>query len=191
MKYLITTLMLTTIAFSQTTMCYKNNWNDPATIEQQIFDGGDCKGINTIEQMKLDGWTIDDIKLSAKNDQINYIYILKKSSTTISKDINYKQISKNIKIQEKQKLEEKQLNRGKEYYIKTCQKCHGKKGKLETSGTSRPLDTLSLEELKISIRGYTLNEYDRGLGILMIPYASLVSEDDLTNIYEYLQSIKD
>ena len=117
---------------AKTTMCYKNGWDDPSNIEQQIFSGGECKGSNSIVDMKKLGWKIEDIKLSTKNDSMNYIYIMKQNSSVslITPKMSYKKIATTMKKEkEKNKLAE-QLLHGEEFYINKCQSCHGKKVKM-------------------------------------------------------------
>jgi mono/diheme cytochrome c family protein len=203
-----------TLVQAKTTMCYKNNWNNPANIEQQIFDGGECKNQFSIKDMKVKGWIIDDIKLQINNDKINYIYILKKESivkqnTTVAptatqkvalqattaipmtaRTIDYKQIAKEMKKQEKETKAIDDLAKGKKYYIDNCQECHGQKGEIESSGTSRALNKLTLDDMEDAIRKYQWNEYDRGMAMVMKPYASRVVSNDLKAIYKYIQSLK-
>ena len=192
MKKIISIIGLLSInLLANTTMCYKNNHNNPATIEQQIFDGGECQGQNSIDDMKANGWEISDIKLSNGDNGFNYIYILKKSSNSkvSNQKIDYQKLSKNLKQTQDKIQYEKDIIDGKRYYTKNCQQCHGLKGELKSMGTSRPLNTLSFDEMVDSIRGYEYNEYDRGMAIIMIPYANLIIQNDLKKISIYLQSI--
>jgi len=188
-------ILYLTSSFAQSTLCYKNNYNDPSVVESTIFNGGKCAGKYSINDMKAKGWKIEDIKITSKNNSMNFIYILNKkenkASNTTNKaiTINYDKLQQKITSHNKQKQELTDLEEGKAYYIKNCQECHGKKGEIEASGTSRALNKITYEEAQAAIRGYTFDDYDRGMAILMQPYASLMVDNNLKQIYKYLQKI--
>jgi cytochrome c553 len=192
MKYM---LLLPFLAFSlnaKTTLCYKNNWNNPATIESQQFQGSICKGKYSIDDMKKIGWKVEDIKISTKNDNFNYIYILKQSDdkNIDVKKIDYAKLEAQMKKAKQQKAIAKNKVAGKNYYIKNCQSCHGVKGEIEASGTSRAINTLSKDEFIETLEGYRHDSYDRGLAILMKPYIAFLDEKKMVSIYNYLQKIQ-
>ena len=64
--------------FAQTTMCFKENHTSMATIESTILDGGLCSSTKTVQDMKNEGWNVDDIKIEKSSKGNNYIYIFKK-----------------------------------------------------------------------------------------------------------------
>lgn len=191
MRYIL--FLLPAFIYANTTMCYKNNWSDPSTIEREKLDGGECKGEKSIENMKKDGWSVDDIKISSGKSGMNYIYILKQSGTSkaVTKDLNT-EVSKSLVSLEKNK-EAKQveadLKEGERFYKLKCVTCHGEKGELKAKGTSRPINTLSIEEIETSVRGYKMDEYNRGLAILMKPYASFLYDERIKQIKLYLDSV--
>jgi len=78
---------------------------------------------------------------------------------------------------------------GKKLYISTCQRCHGTKGEIEASNTSKALNKMTLEEMEVSIREYTIDNKDNGMAILMNPYSDSLSDDDLYNIDQYLKTV--
>ena len=79
---------------------------------------------------------------------------------------------------------------GKSIFTSRCQSCHGAKGQKEAYNRSRPLNSLTLEQMKTSIRGYQNNNYDRGLASLMTPYANQLMMTDVEAIYNYIQTLK-
>lgn len=79
------TLLFTNIANAKNTICYKNNWTSPSTIETIPLDGGECQGKYSVENMKEKGWNIIDIKVETKENSINYSYLL--STNIANKDI--------------------------------------------------------------------------------------------------------
>lgn len=81
------------------------------------------------------------------------------------------------------------LSAGERIFKKKCSKCHGKKGEEKAYNSSRPLNTLSLEDMKYSIDRYNLDDYDRGAAFIMKPYAMSVSHRELKGVYEYIQKI--
>lgn len=196
----ISLLATSTIALAQTTMCFKENHASMATIESTTLDGGLCSSSKSVNDMKKDGWIVDDIKITSTQNGNNYIYIFKKDLPTLSSLDEEKLEQRIMEKLEKRKKEEIEIKKkealaamsrsGKQLYIKQCQTCHGEKGEIRAHNTSRPLNTLSLDDMIISIRDYTLGEYDRGRAFIMNPYAQLISEKDVKNVYAYLKTLK-
>ena len=197
-----------TSLLANTTMCFKENHKSMSTIEQTPLDGGQCAGTNSVANMKAKGWLVDDIKITTTKKGMNYVYIFKTKQQNSSNSFeSYSNTSENQEQMEqrilaklqKQKEEEKiakQLEEkiklqqaGKSLYVNKCQSCHGANGELEARGYSRPLDTLSLEQMQDAIRGYTNGTYNRGLAISMRPIANSISSNDVEEIYSYLSKI--
>ena len=197
----------TTFAFSQTTMCFKEKHDSIATIEDVKLDGGECDSMNSLKDMKNNGWKIEDIKITPKKDSYNFIYILKKQNDNTQ--TNFENYNSNItsneieariikKLENKREAEIKKIeiekklksmSLAKELYVNKCSSCHGKNGEIEAMNVSRNISKLSLDELQKTMRDYTLDDYDRGRAIIMKPYADFVNPEDIKNIYYYLQSI--
>jgi mono/diheme cytochrome c family protein len=78
---------------------------------------------------------------------------------------------------------------GQNLFTSKCAVCHGDQGQKRAYGKSRPLNTLSLEDMTNSIRGYKGGTYDRGMGFLMAPFAN-ISEEEVQGVYEYLQTLQ-
>lgn len=57
-------------------------------------------------------------------------------------------------------------------------------------GTSRPLNTLSADDMKHSIKLYKLDLKNNGNAFVMKAYANMVNDGDLEAIYNYLKSIQ-
>ena len=194
-----TTIFFTTLAFSQTSMCFKENHKDLSTISNTALDGGECKGLYSLEDMKKQNWKIEDINISQNKNKKTYIYIFKKNETTISsldEEKIEKRIMQRLKERKKQEVEEKKQEikytmskNGKELYINKCQKCHGINADIKAQNTSRPLVDLNYSDMKTAIRDYTLDDYDRGRAFLMKPYALMLSNRNLKNVYSYIQSL--
>lgn len=200
-------LATTTLGLAETTMCFKENHKSMATIENTKLDGGLCGSSKTVNEMKNDGWNIDDIKISQANGAMNFIYIFKRGAsnyvasttsapTTESSEAMEARIL--AKLEKKKEEEEKtkkiveqknMADEGQKYYVNKCQVCHGDKGELEARGYSRPLKDLSVDEMKDSISGYTNGNYDRGMAILMQPISNGISHRDLEKVHAYLKKI--
>ena len=188
------TALFSTFALAETTMCFKENHTNMATIEKTKLNGGLCNGTKSAKEMKKEGWTIDDIKI---NDN-NYTYIFKKETTTqqnVDIDALEAQILARLEVKRKDDIQRKKTEKrynmsvsGKKMYLAKCQKCHGPKGG-QATGNSRPINTLNLFDFKTTIRDYGLGEYDRGTAMSMIPYSNIMREKDVTNVYLYLKSI--
>lgn len=199
MKYLFLTFIIFSFGFSNTTLCFKNGYNDFATIEEQKFFGGECKGKNSINDMKSKGWKIEDIKVVQKDELFNFVYILRESKSKIKPNsidsinskntkIDYKKVAKIIEKKEEDEKIVLQLEEGKRLYTKNCQECHGVYGEIEYQ-TSRAISKLSLEESLEIMRAYSWDEYDRGFAFIMKAYADLTTPDRMKSIHKYLQSI--
>lgn len=195
-----------TSIFADTTMCFKENHQSMSTIENTVLDGGLCAGKNTIADMKAKGWNVDDIKISQTANGMNFIYILKDGKSVqpvYSSNTSGNQADMEARILEKlekKKEEEKKAKEivvqknlaeeGKDNYIRKCQSCHGDKGESTVGGYSRPLNSLTSEEMRHSISGYTNGTYDRGRASVMQPITSTITYVTLDKINAYLNSIK-
>ncbi len=200
-KISLSTIVLSTLAFSQTTMCFKENHTDLTTLEKVALDGGECKSQYSLKDMKNDGWRVDDIKINNNN----YIYILKKGTTSTAfvntnANISQEDLEKRVlarleakkeKEKKEKKIEEKiaSSENGKNIYINKCQVCHGEKG-LKEPGMSSKIANQTFEEYEGSIKGYRNGTYDLGSAVQMSSYAYAISEQDMKDTYNYLQSLK-
>ena len=79
---------------------------------------------------------------------------------------------------------------GKSLFTSRCQACHGADASKEAYNKSRPLNSLTLDQMLTSIRGYQDNDYDRGLATVMIPYADGLIKKDVEAVYNYIQTLK-
>ena len=195
---LLITCMITTIGYSsQTTMCFTKDVKDITALEDIKLNGGECKSAYSLNDMKKDGWEVSDIKIN-NND---YIYILKKGSdiswngtlsdTEALEERLLKKMEEKRKFEiEKSKIIQNQIliERGKSFYERKCKNCHGLYGELKP-GYSRIIRDLSFEEFDFTMSGYRSGLYDKGSGTQMKAYASSTSDDDIKNIFNYLESI--
>ena len=199
LKTLSIGIFTATTLFAQTTMCFKENHTSMMTIESTALDGGLCSSNKSVQDMKNDGWSVDDIKIEKSANGNNYIYIFKKNETNLS-SINEEKLEQKIlqKLETRKKEEsaakktaiKMRMSRdGKNLYIKKCQNCHGEKAN-EKYGPSRALTELNFMDFKTTLRDYELGEYDRGQAIVMIPYANLMNSNDVKNVYSYINSLK-
>ncbi len=192
-------LFTTTLLFAQTTMCFKENHQSITTIETIPLDGGLCASTKSIQDMKKEGWSIEDIKIEKVTSGNNYIYILKKELPVLTSIDEEKLEQKILQRLESRKKEEQTTKKkeiklrmskdGKRLYIDKCQNCHGEKAN-KIYAQSRALINLSLYDFKTTIRDYSLGEYDRGQAFIMTPYANLMNSQDIKNVYSYIQSLK-
>ena len=157
LKTLSIGIFTATTLFAQTTMCFKENHTSMMTIESTALDGGLCSSNKSVQDMKNDGWSVDDIKIEKSSDGNNYIYIFKKNETNLS-SINEEKLEQKIlqKLETRKKEEsaakktaiKMRMSRdGKNLYIKKCQNCHGEKAN-EKYGPSRALTELNFMDFK-------------------------------------------
>jgi len=200
---LATAVASVTTLFAQSTMCYIQNVTNPSLSEITPLNGGKCAGVKTATDMQNDGWEVNDIKISAGQNGMNYTFVFKKGEaktavdTTLTEEEMMQRIMARMNAQQKQKAKEEKIRkqieakqRIKAFYIKRCQSCHGQKGELSANGTSRPLNTLSVHEMNKAILGYSMGTYDRGLAMVMFPYTNFATDEKLKDIYTYLQAFK-
>lgn len=194
----LSSMVTLSVLNAQTTMCYKENHKNMTTIETTALNGGECKGINSVEDMKNSGWQVEDINIQKTEKGNNYIYIFKKQSISSvdEKELENRILQKLEKRKEKEVLIKKERiyaqksKSGEALYKSKCISCHGKNGEEKARGTSRPLRDLSLQDFTLSIRDYNVGDYDRGMAFVMRPYATLLSKEDVKNVYVYIQSLK-
>ena len=212
MKLITKTLMfmgLSTLAFSQETMCFKKNHTNLETIETVKLDGGLCSGQNSKMDMQKKGWYVKNIQM--KNDY--YVYIFKKveekqtealvskkqmvlKNENISKEKLKQEIMSEIKVEKAKEIKKqkvaakvKEYEKGKEFYMKKCADCHGLNGEKE-AGYAKALNTLSKDDFKSAINGYRTGSYNLGTAFEMKPYSVGVTTSDIDAIYNYLQKNK-
>jgi cytochrome c553 len=200
------TLFATTVLFSQTTMCFKENHNSMSNIEATKLDGGECKSTFSINEMKANGWSVDDIKITTKDSSYNFIYILKKGNVhsnlvPVNANLNQKQLEDKIlkrledkKVQEEkeQKIEKilKSKIEGKEIYVNKCQSCHGEKGEKVAYNVGNALKNISLDDMEYAINRYTHDSgHGYGYNAIMRPIASSTTSTQLAKIKDYLDSV--
>jgi hypothetical protein len=70
----VSTCLLSSLAFAQETICYKNDVEKPSTVENIPLDGDICNGKLSVNQMKNGGWDILDIKITTSQNKFNYSY---------------------------------------------------------------------------------------------------------------------
>ena len=84
----VSTCLLSSLAFAQDTICYKNNVEKPSLIEDVSLDGGICNSKFSLNQMKNNGWDILDIKIISSQNKFNYTYYFTKNINQNQKDNN-------------------------------------------------------------------------------------------------------
>ncbi|APW64673.1 hypothetical protein LPB137_01855 [Poseidonibacter parvus] len=202
------TLLASTLAYSQTTMCFKENHNSMTTIENTALDGGECKSSQTVNNMKANGWKVDDIKITTKDGGYDFIYIFKKNqsqsnfaqvntNTNVSDAQLEERILKRMEAKKVQEAKEKEIKRvlenkiaGKEIYTNKCQSCHGEKGEKVAYNVGMALKDMALGDMEHAISQYTnRSDYGYGYSILMRPIASNTTNAQLAKIKDYLDSV--
>jgi len=189
---------------ASTTMCYKKNHIDPSTISSVVLDGGACDGKYSVEDMKKNGYNVDSMKLQNATDGLTYIYVFKKENVVVKKAATtgitnaelkaqlkeqIQEIKKETAIEEEKEIVKSSLQEGEKLYNTTCKSCHGD-GSIRAYSTSRPLNDLSLEDMKEAIRDYTNGNKDNGMAMIMSPYANSTTSSDIESVYNYLQTLK-
>ena len=195
------TLCITSILSASSTMCFKKDHADLSTIETTALNGGKCNGKRSVVEMKKDGFIVDDIKITSSKNGFDYVYIFKKGVVS-NQTLNTSNMTRSqMKAQLKEILNEDEVAKkveetkiakklGKEVYTEVCVKCHGINGEISAYNVVRPLNILSVEDIKESFRDYGLEEKDNGYAILMKPYVDKYSADEVHSIATYIQTLK-
>ena len=141
---------------ADTTMCFKKDWNDPSTIETVALDGGKCASIKSLEDMKLDGYRVEEIKISSGKIGMNFVYVLKKGGSIVLSDGDLEERLNKIQDKREAKKQEEIVQvakaNGEKIYKSTCASCHGVNGEIESYNTSKKLNTMSVEDIEIAFR---------------------------------------
>lgn len=190
------------ILSASATMCYKKEHLDPSTIENIALSGGECKDTYSVNDMKKNGYVVDSMKIQNGTNGFNYIYVFQKEKaqnfqlSSNNEGLTDEQLMQRLeKIQTKQieiKKEEKRITdmaKGKNLYESTCKRCHGD-GTKRAYNTARALKSMTLEQMQVSIRDIANGEQNNGMGLLMVPYANMLSSQELKDVYSYLNRTK-
>jgi len=79
---------------------------------------------------------------------------------------------------------------GKEVYYKKCVSCHGVHGEKEAIGTSKPINTLTEEEVRRALTGYVDGSYGGKYKHLKRGMARTLSKEDIDALSVYIQTLK-
>jgi len=203
-KAILSTILLfgSTLLLAETTMCFKENAS-MTTIESTPLNGGACNGKYTVNDMKAKGWSVDDIKISQTATGMNFIYILKTASTTqVTPVVTGNQADMEARIVEKlekkkeaeakakevQEIKEAAID-GEKVYTTKCQSCHGTNGEKSAYNSSRPLKTLSVEDMNEAIKDYKVGRMNSANSTIMVPYANYLDEKTIKGIHGYLSNL--
>ena len=200
-KSIITTCLVLsslTYATAQTTMCFKQNHKDLITIENTKLDGGECASKKSSSDMKKEGWTIADIKMTPNSLGTDFIYVFKKETSleNVSEEVLMDKLYKRIETEKAAKEEAAKealfvanKQAGEQLFTSKCVTCHGQKGELKAKGVSRPINELDHNEFQAAIRDYNVGNKSGTMAILMAPYANMMDYNDIKNVYTYLKSV--
>jgi cytochrome c553 len=203
-KIAMVSLATTSIILASSTMCFKKDHVDPSTIESVPLNGGECKGQFSVAQMKERGYNVKDIKITMGKNGMDYMYIFAQETvvlggenTTGGQALTKEQLKAYLyEIQEEEEIAKKKkeelgnIVQGKALYISQCAKCHGDKGEKRAYNTSKPLNTMSYDDMAYAINEYDLDERTGGMAVLMKPYAVGLTEEKLKDISSYIKSLK-
>ncbi len=196
-----TFLCISTYANAQTTMCFKQAHENMVTIENTKLDGGECASIKSATDMKKEGWSVSDIKMSPNGNATDFIYIFKKeavSSENLNEEVLMSKLYAKIEAEKdakeektKQELLTQNSNAGKTFYLKNCAICHGQKGELRARGVSNKINSLDHNEFQAAINDFVVGNRTGVMAILMSQYANLMDANDVKNVYTYLKFVNE
>ena len=194
MKKTLLSLAVASLLSADTTMCFKENWTDMANIENIALSGGKCENKYSVSDMKTDGWRVEDIKISSGKSGMSYMYIFKKGGSVVLNDNDLETrlnaIQDKRETKKKAEIVAKAKANGEKIYKTICAKCHGVNGELEAYNTSRALNTMTKDEIEVSMREYEDGDKDNGRAMMMIPYANKLSPKELDAVISYIETFK-
>lgn len=82
------------------------------------------------------------------------------------------------------------IAKGKAVYERACARCHGADGMKKASNNSMAIADMNFEEMEDAIKGYRNGDYGGNMKYSMIPYAELLTNEEMANIVDYLHSMK-
>lgn len=145
------------------TICYKNGLDLPSQIESAKLDGGLCAGKSTLNDMKNDGWTILDIKVTTQNNKLSYSYYFYKNS---KKGLSSGSFAS-------------KLDSGKkEFSIQPIA------AKVENLNNNRSI--INIGNLLVGQSGIVVHIYDNDRR-LIVANAKVISSDDKSSVVEFFE----
>lgn len=136
-------LLLAQNVVAKTTVCYKNNWEKPSTIETVALEGGECKGEFSLKQMKAKGWFVEDILIKGAKKGLNYSYVL---NTTNPVKVTKEDVKKNIQSKKPVSFD---------------------KSDILISNVSGKTATINIGNLKVGQSGIIEHKYDNGKTLII------------------------
>lgn len=183
------TVLFTTLMQANITMCFLKNHSDPATVDNSQLSGKNCTSVN---DMKSNGYNLEDMKISNSSNGLDYVFIFKTKSNVIDQNdlkTQLKNLQKDQEQQNEKELLSKSIKNGKELYLSNCKECHGD-GTISAYNYAEPLLNLTSEEIEVAIRDYSLDQRDKGMAILMSPIANSLTDQDVIDVSNYLETLK-
>jgi cytochrome c553 len=201
MKKTLLSLAVVSLLSADTTMCFKKNHLDPSTIDDTALDGGKCASKLSSNDMKKDGYIVEDIKITANKNSMDFIYVFKKPTsvqvgangvvlTDAALKARLRKINEEVKVEEKKKKEKELAVNGEKLYKDVCASCHGQNAEVSAYNVAQPLNTMSVDEIEFAINEYNVASKDKGMAIIMKPYAAKYSSQEIKSVATYIQSLK-
>lgn len=163
----VSTCLLSSLAFAQDTICYKNNVEKPSLIEDVSLDGGICNSKFSLNQMKNNGWDILDIKIISSQNKFNYTYYF-------TKNINQNQKDNNVLL--KTSIIEPTTTTNKEFSIKPMG--------LKITNIENNKSVIPMGNLIIGQTGIIIHIFDNDKR-LIVSNAKVISSDSNSSVVEF------
>lgn len=163
----VSTCLLSSLAFAQDTICYKNNVEKPSLIEDVSLDGGICNSKFSLNQMKNNGWDILDIKINSSQNKFNYTYYF-------TKNINQNQKDNNVLL--KTSIIEPTTTTNKEFSIKPMG--------LKITNIENNKSVIPMGNLIIGQTGIIIHIFDNDKR-LIVSNAKVISSDSNSSVVEF------
>ncbi len=165
----VSTCLLSSLAFAQETICYKNDVEKPSLIENTPLEGDVCNGKLSFNQMKNSGWEVLDIKITSSQNKFNYSYYFIKNENN-----NLKTNSNLVKTS----INNEPMITNKEFSVKPIG--------LKVENIENNQSKINVGNLVIGQTGIVVHIFDNDKK-LIVANAKVINSDSNSSVVEYFK----
>lgn len=165
----VSTCLLSSLAFAQETICYKNDVEKPSLIENTPLEGDVCNGKLSFNQMKNSGWEVLDIKITSSQNKFNYSYYFIKNENN-----NLKTNSSLVKTS----INNEPMITNKEFSVKPIG--------LKVENIENNQSKINVGNLVIGQTGIVVHIFDNDKK-LIVANAKVINSDSNSSVVEYFK----
>jgi len=142
---------------AQVTICYKENLADIGNIKNIKLDGGECKGIYSVNEMKSSGWKLNDSFTNNNDNKYTLTYSFSKDVDTHNSPTK-KKVAKPINLQATKTI---------------------------LSNVSKKFATIDIGNLSLGQSGVVLHQF-KDNHTMILSYGIVIESNDLNSKIEFI-----